>query len=88
MVDNSSSTDINSTGKTGCIQNCAILSPGLIVLAIIPIILQKLTSSQIGAAIGGTGILIVVGVALETYKQLEGSLATRTYKKAVKGRRR
>ena len=60
----------------------------LIVLAIIPIILQKLTGSQIGAAIGGTGILIVVGVALETYKQLEGSLATRTYKKAVKGRRR
>ena len=33
-------------------------------------------------AIGGTGILIVVGVALETYKQLEGSLATRGYKKA------
>ena len=26
------------------------------------------------------GILIVVGVALETYKQLEGSLATRNYK--------
>ena len=59
----------------------------LIILAIIPIILQKLTGSMIGAAIGGTGILIVVGVALETYKQLEGSLATRTYKK-VKGRRR
>ena len=59
----------------------------MIILAIIPIILQKLTGSMIGAAIGGTGILIVVGVALETYKQLEGSLATRTYKK-VKGRRR
>ena len=59
----------------------------LIILAIIPIIVQKLTGSQAGAAIGGTGILIVVGVALETYKQLEGSLATRTYKK-VKGRRR
>lgn len=59
----------------------------LVILAIIPIILQKLTGSMIGAAIGGTGILIVVGVALETYKQLEGSLATRTYKK-VKGKRR
>lgn len=59
----------------------------LTILAIIPIILQKLTGSQVGAAIGGTGILIVVGVALETYKQLEGSLATRTYKK-VKGNRR
>ena len=53
----------------------------LIILAIIPIVLQKLTGMTQTGAIGGTGILIVVGVALETYKQLEGSLATRTYKK-------
>ena len=53
----------------------------LIILAIIPIVLQKLTGLSASSAIGGTGILIVVGVALETYKQLEGSLATRTYKK-------
>lgn len=59
----------------------------LIILAIIPIVVQKLTGSASGGAIGGTGILIVVGVALETYKQLEGSLATRTYKKA-RGKRR
>ena len=59
----------------------------LVILAIIPIIVQKLTGSAVGSAIGGTGILIVVGVALETYKQLEGSLATRTYKK-TRGRRR
>jgi len=54
----------------------------LIFLAIIPIVLQKLTGMAASGAIGGTGILIVVGVALETYKQLEGSLATRNYKKA------
>ena len=54
----------------------------LIILAIIPIVLQKLTGMTQASAIGGTGILIVVGVALETYKQLEGSLATRGYKKA------
>ncbi len=54
----------------------------LILLAIIPIVLQKLTGMTASGAIGGTGILIVVGVALETYKQLEGSLATRNYKKA------
>ena len=36
--------------------------------------------------IGGTGLLIVVGVALETYKQLEGSLVTRTYKKGYSRR--
>ena len=58
----------------------------LIILAIIPIVLQKLTGMTATGAIGGTGILIVVGVALETYKQLEGSLATRNYKKA-RGRR-
>lgn len=58
----------------------------LIVLAVIPIIVQKITGLSSGGAIGGTGILIVVGVALETYKQLEGSLATRTYKK-TRGRR-
>ena len=58
----------------------------LIILAIIPIIVQNLTGLSSAGAIGGTGILIVVGVALETYKQLEGSLATRTYKKS-RGRR-
>ena len=55
-------------------------------LAIIPIVVQKVTGLTSGGAIGGTGILIVVGVALETYKQLEGSLATRNYKK-TRGRR-
>lgn len=59
----------------------------LIILAIIPIIVQNLTGLSSAGAIGGTGILIVVGVALETYKQLEGSLATRTYKK-TRGRKR
>ena len=58
----------------------------LMILAIIPIVVQKLTGLSSGGAIGGTGILIVVGVALETYKQLEGSLATRNYKK-TRGRR-
>ena len=58
----------------------------LIILAIIPIVVQQLTGLTAGGAIGGTGILIVVGVALETYKQLEGSLATRNYKKS-RGRR-
>lgn len=58
----------------------------LIILAIIPIVVQQLTGLSSAGAIGGTGILIVVGVALETYKQLEGSLATRNYKKA-RGRR-
>lgn len=53
----------------------------LIILAILPIIFTSLTKLPSSVSIGGTGLLIVVGVALETYKQLEGSLATRTYKK-------
>ena len=53
----------------------------LIVLAILPIIFTSVTKLPSSVSIGGTGLLIVVGVALETYKQLEGSLATRTYKK-------
>ncbi len=59
----------------------------LIILAIIPIIFTNVTKLPSSISIGGTGLLIVVGVALETYKQLEGSLATRTYKKR-KGRLR
>ena len=35
--------------------------------------------------IGGTGLLIVVGVALETYKQIESQLVSRSY---TRGRRR
>ncbi|MBQ8892155.1 MAG: preprotein translocase subunit SecY [Bacilli bacterium] len=53
----------------------------LIILAILPIIFTSVTKLPSSVSIGGTGLLIVVGVALETYKQLEGSLATRTYKK-------
>ena len=53
----------------------------LIVLAILPILFTSITKLPASVSIGGTGLLIVVGVALETYKQLEGSLATRTYKK-------
>ena len=53
----------------------------LILLAIMPILFTVITKLPSSVSIGGTGLLIVVGVALETYKQLEGSLATRTYKK-------
>ena len=53
----------------------------LIILAILPIIFTAVTKLPSSISIGGTGLLIVVGVALETYKQLEGSIATRTYKK-------
>ena len=61
----------------------------LVVIAGLPIIFTALVNmAGISLAqqvtIGGTGLLIVVGVALETYKQLEGSLVTRSYKKSYR----
>jgi len=37
-------------------------------------------------SIGGTSLLIVVGVLLETYKQLEASLVSRNYKRGYSRR--
>ena len=51
----------------------------LVVIAGLPILFSKFTSLPTSVSIGGTGLLIVVGVALETYKQLEGSLLSRSY---------
>lgn len=51
----------------------------LVVLAAIPVLISKLTSLPSSVTIGGTGILIVVGVAIETYKQMESSLVSRSY---------
>ena len=41
----------------------------LMILAAMPIIFSKITSLSSITSLGGTGLLIVVGVALETYKQ-------------------
>ena len=43
----------------------------LVVIAGLPILFSKFTSLPTSVSIGGTGLLIVVGVALETYKQLK-----------------
>jgi len=58
----------------------------LIIIAGLPIVFSKVTNLPTSVSIGGTGLLIVVGVALETYKQLEGSLLTRNYKKGYSRR--
>lgn len=51
----------------------------LVLLAAMPILLSKFTDLPQSVTIGGTGILIVVGVAIETYKQLESTLISRSY---------
>lgn len=64
----------------------------LIIIAGLPILFTSLVnlSDKISLSnqvtIGGTGLLIVVGVALETYKQLEGSIVTRSYRKSYRRR--
>lgn len=59
----------------------------LTILAILPILFDKFSNLATSITISGTGLLIVVGVALETYKQLESELASRTYTKGRKVRR-
>ena len=51
----------------------------LVILAAIPIIFSKVSGLSSEVTIGGTGILIVVGVAIETYKQIESGLVSRNY---------
>ncbi len=51
------------------------------VIAAIPIIFSWVSNMPNVVTLGGTGILIVVGVLLETYKQLESSVASRAYRR-------
>ena len=54
----------------------------LSVIAIVPILISHFSSSAAltGLSIGGTSIIIVVGVALETVRALEAQLMMRNYK--------
>ncbi len=51
---------------------------GLGIVAVLPFIAESFTKSQI-LTFGGTGLLIVVSVALETLKQLEAQAITTSY---------
>ncbi|MBR6073465.1 MAG: preprotein translocase subunit SecY [Bacilli bacterium] len=62
-------------------------SASLAILAAIPIIFTKLSGLSSSITLGGTGLLIVVGVALETYKQLESSIVSRSYETSYRRRR-
>ena len=52
----------------------------LSIVAGVPLIVGALNSSMSSIALGGTSVLIVVGVALETVRQLESQLMMRNYK--------
>lgn len=49
-------------------------------IALLPYVVSNLTGLSQRAAVGGTGIIIVVGVAMETVKQLKGQLTSKSYK--------
>ena len=52
----------------------------LAIVALLPIVAGKFMSSVNNLAIGGTSVIIVVGVALETVKALEAQMMLRHYK--------
>ncbi|MEH7437910.1 preprotein translocase subunit SecY [Neobacillus drentensis] len=56
----------------------------LTIIAVLPTIFIKIANLPQSAQIGGTSLLIVVGVALDTYKQLEAQLVKRHYKGFIK----
>ena len=58
----------------------------LVILSGLPVLMGNISSLPSSVTIGGTGILIVVGVAIETYKQIESGLVTRSYKKRRRAR--
>ncbi len=56
----------------------------LAAVSVLPIIIGSLAGLPDAVQIGGTSLLIVVGVALQTMKQLEGQLVKRNYKGFIK----
>lgn len=57
----------------------------LAVIAALPILFGMISTMPTSVSVGGTGLLIVVGVALETYKQVDSELVTRSF---TRGRKR
>ena len=51
---------------------------GLIVVALIPIVFSGLFNANV--SFGGTSIIIVVGVVIETLRQIESQMVVRDYK--------
>ena len=55
----------------------------LVIIAALPILFSKFSGLSNSVTIGGTGLLIVVGVAIETFKQIESSLVSRNHRFGV-----
>lgn len=57
----------------------AIGATSLAIVAAIPVLFSMFSNLPSSVSIGGTSLLIVVGVALEVYRQLESELVTRNF---------
>jgi len=51
-------------------------------IAVLPVIISRLTNLP-NLVIGGTSVLIVVSVVLETFKMIEGQMAMKSYEKFI-----
>jgi len=56
----------------------------LMLIALLPYLLTMFTPLPTSTGIGGTGIIIVVGVAMETVRQLKGQLTQKQYRGFLK----
>ena len=56
----------------------------LVVIACLPILVSNFSSLPTSVTVGGTGLLIVVGVALETYNQIESTISARKYERSYR----
>lgn len=56
----------------------------LVIIASLPILVSNFSNLPTSVTVGGTGLLIVVGVALETYNQVESSLSARKYERSYR----
>lgn len=72
----------NSISKISFVGSIA-----LIVLAVLPIVFTNISGLDSAITIGGTGILIVCGVTLDTYKRFESSLVSKNYTTSKRRRR-
>ena len=53
---------------------------GAVAIAIIAVLPMLMAQGNMSVSFGGTSILILVGVAIETYRQLESQMLMRNYK--------
>jgi preprotein translocase subunit SecY len=53
----------------------------LAIIAVLPLIINMIAGNRLGGiAFGGSSLLIIVGVALETFRELEAQMTMRHYK--------